>query len=43
MMLLQYLFGAELDVMATPEDAAEQQRRLSPSAFAGETVFPRVS
>ncbi|WIA20838.1 hypothetical protein OEZ85_005189 [Tetradesmus obliquus] len=35
----QYLFAAEMDVMATNEDAAEQKRRLRPEAFAGETIY----
>jgi hypothetical protein len=43
LLLLQYLFEAEMDVMATTEDASEQKRRLNPKAFAGETIYQNVS
>jgi CO dehydrogenase/acetyl-CoA synthase alpha subunit len=41
--LLQFLFAAEVDVMATREDMAEQRRRISSKAFAGEILYKKVS
>jgi hypothetical protein len=40
--LLQFLFAAELDIMATPADLAEQKRRINSKAFAGEILFKKV-
>jgi hypothetical protein len=41
--LLQFIFAGEMDVMATPEDLAEQKRRINSKAFAGEIVYKKVS
>lgn len=38
----QVLFEGEMDLMSTPEDSAEQRRRLNPDTFVMEVVYEQV-
>lgn len=40
---LEFIFAGSLDVMAVPEDVAEQAARLPPGVLVGLEVVPRYS